>query len=217
MEQNGKEIVRLENTNDAQNVIRSLRSRISSRRRYQDAIGGAESIKTLNETIFKASHQRNAFETQKSVVDARLDEYSVRSQVVNNNDLFDEFDDSTPGSSSASASAVISGRRQPLSSSNNNLITEKAETGNNNNNKKSDDSDDDDFLHDDDESTDRLELFQGFTAPRSRVSQGKTRANSGNKRDGVSNVTIGGKGVTIKPGQAIRVKPGSRAKRQEEI
>lgn len=188
-------VISLNSIDHASLVVRAMRSKKSSEGRYQDAaVQKGMDVNKLDTAILTIRHQQDQHDAKRLQIEDKMASWVVGSkdmQSTKNSDSEKEDSECEVSPRNSKSQEKLRGQRNE------------------------EDAMDFDGL---DDSDDNAELFRGFVAPVSKSGVGSKSTSSKplSKSSSVSlpyPTLMTSKGVVIKPGQAIRVKPiGSRAK-----
>lgn len=189
-------VVSLNSINHASLVVKAMRSKKSSEGRYQDASQTGMDVQRLDSAIMVVRHKQDQHDAKRAEIEDKMVGWTAGSKDVSptvGKNAGSENDDSD---NDGTPSRSLRSQRKPPGQRN-----------------EEDAMEFDEF----DDPEDNAELFRGFVAPKSHSSTGtKIPSSKPSSKTSViaSHPTLmTSKGVVIKPGQAIRVKPlGSRAK-----
>lgn len=188
-------VISLNSIDHASLVVRAMRSKKSSEGRYQDAtVQKGMDVNKLDTAILTIRHQQDQHDAKRLQIEDKMASWVVGSkdmQSTKNSDSEKEDSECEVSPRNSKSQEKLRGQRNE------------------------EDAMDFDGL---DDSDDDAELFRGFVAPVSKSGVG-SKSTSSKPLSKTSSVSLPyptlmtSKGVVIKPGQAIRVKPiGSRAK-----
>lgn len=189
-------VISLNSIDHASLVVKAMRSKKSSDGRYQDAaVQKGMDVNKLDTAILTVRQHQDQHDAKRAQIEDKMASWTVVSKYV-------------PSSKNSDSENEDSDREGGIPK---NYKSQEKARGQRN---EEDAMDFDDF----DDPDENAELFRGFVAPKSKSGVGSKSTTSKplSKTSSISlphPTLMTSKGVVIKPGQAIRVKPvGSRAK-----